>query len=54
MPSVDPDWAVESTAERKPVKAGDQGRDAAEYCAAEATGMSVNPREDKLPKVVRP
>jgi hypothetical protein len=54
MPSVDPDFPAETTVERKPVKAGDHGRDAAEYCAAEARGMSVNPCEDRVPNVVRP
>jgi hypothetical protein len=54
VPSVDPDCPVESKVERKPVKAGDQERVAAEYCAAEVSGMSVNPCEDNVPIVVRP
>jgi len=54
MPSVDPDCPVESKVETNPVKAGDQGRLAAEYCAADASGMSVNPCEDNVPNVVRP
>src|ERR1700693_4587053 len=54
MPSVDPDCPVESRVERNPVKAGDQGRVAGEYCAAEVSGMSVIPCEDNVPNVVRP
>ena len=54
MPSVDPDCPVESTVERKPVSAGDQGVVVAEYCAAAASGMSVSPCEDNVPNVVRP
>jgi hypothetical protein len=54
MPSVDPDWPVEITVESDPAKAGDQGRVAAEYCAADASGMSVNPCDDNVPNVERP
>lgn len=53
-PSVDPDCPVESTVERKPVSAGDQGMVVAEYCAAAASGISVSPCEDNVPNVVRP
>ena len=53
-PSVDPAGAVEITVEMDPTKAGDHGALASEYRAAEASGISVGPVDDKVPNVVRP
>lgn len=53
-PRVVPDCPVETTVEIDPKKLGDQRDGVGEYCATEASGISVNPFDESEPNVVRP